>query len=321
MRGLMLTLVLLVASPLRASADAIGLFIHETQFNPGETEVVASAMAAAVEGQGDTVVWLTDPEDIRTANQALESSCPLDCFTHLAAALGVQGVFAASVWRVDEGASIGMDYRAHNRRHSISAVVGNFAAGTVLERVRTAHHQLLRWDQGHAPVLRVVTDPPGAAVVARGQPLGMTPLEVPMPPGAITLMISLRGHQPVRHTVTVPLEDEANVELTLAPVHSDDVAAPSHRSVVPGIVLAAAGGLGLASSAAALAVERCIEVDAGGRCHERRQANVGAAAGCAAAASIALVGGVIWAIRARNHNERSAEVRVGLGSMEVQGRF
>lgn len=321
MRSLTLVLLLVLGSPSLASADAIALFIHETQFNPGETEAVANAMTAAVEGEGDTVVWLTDPEDIRNANQALEASCPLDCFTHFSAALGVQGVFAASVWRVDEGASIGMDYRVHNRRHSISTVVSNFASETLLDGVRTAHRQLRRWDRGHAPVLRVVTDPPGATVVARGQPLGMTPLELPMPPGDITLMISLRGHEPVRHTVTVPLEDEANVELALVPLQGEEAVAPSHRSVVPGILMASVGGVGLAATAATVFVDRCVEPDAGGYCASRRRGAGGRAAIYGAASGILLVGGIVWAVRARNHNERSAAVRVGLGSVEVQGRF
>lgn len=215
-----------------------------------------------------------------------------------------------------------MAYRAHNRRHSISSVIANFASETVLEGVQAAHHQLQRWDEGHAPVLRVVTDPPGAAVIARGQPLGMTPLEVPMPPGEITLMISLTGYQPVTRAVTVPVEDEANVELVLARTSTTAGLVATPRSRVAPIAMTAIGAVGAASVLAiALLPDSCETRDAAAACIERRVPNGPALGAYAAVSGVLLVGGLVWAVRVRNHNERSTMVSVGPGSIHVGGSF
>ena len=159
-------------------------------------------------------------------------------------------------------------------------------------------------------------------MIARGQPLGMTPLEVPMPPGELTLMISLNGYSPVRHEVTVPIEDEANVELALVPVPGAADLEARPRSRVAPITMAAVGGVGAVSVLAlALAPARCEARDAGGTCVEQSVPNGPVLGAYGAVSGILLVGGIVWAVRVRNHNERSTTVSVGPGSIHVRGSF
>lgn len=325
MRALALIAVTLVTlAPRAVSADTVGLLINESQFGTSDTEAVMLAITVAVEAVGDTPVWFTSPDDVASASQSLRSaSCPLDCFQHYLAALGVQRVFSTSVWRVEEGASIGMTYRAHDRQFSISVPVADFRPSTLEPAIDQAHRQLRRWDGGHAPVLRIVTQPAGATVVLDGRPAGMTPLELPARPGSVVrVAISLRDHETVRSDVTIPTEGEANLELTLTRVPTAAERAAQPRSLAVPVAMAALGGAGVAGVLAVAALpSRCDRRDADGRCVGRQQRNGAALGVYGAVAGVLLVGGVIWTVRVRNHNERTTALSVGPGFVQVGGSF
>lgn len=319
--------LLVVFAPSRVGADSVGLLINETQFDTVDTEAVMLALTASVEGAGDTAVWLSSPEDVASASQALRSaSCPIDCFQHYTAALGVQRVFAASVWRVEGGASIGMTYRAHGQQFSLSVVVAAFDAATLVPALDRAHLQLRRWDNGLAPSLLVVTEPAGAAVVVDGRPAGMTPLELPLSPSPetreLTVAVSLRGYETVRTTVTVPVEGEVNLELELELAHVASAGEDAPRSLAGPIAMTAVGAAGTVSVLAlAAAANGCDVRDADGRCVSASKRNAAALGVYSAVAGVLLVGGVLWTIRVRDHNERSTTVAIGPGFIQVGGSF
>ncbi|MEZ5566334.1 MAG: PEGA domain-containing protein [Gammaproteobacteria bacterium] len=67
-------------------------------------------------------------------------------------------------------------------------------------------------------LVRVITDPAGAAVTARGRYRGQTPLELELPPGQVqVLAITKPGYEPVKAQVDLKAHKGATVRLALTP--------------------------------------------------------------------------------------------------------
>ena len=63
----------------------------------------------------------------------------------------------------------------------------------------------------------VLSTPPGATVAIDGNPLGVTPLTVELPPGAHSALLSLRGYADQSSDFTLTSADPLDVALTLQP--------------------------------------------------------------------------------------------------------
>ena len=139
---------------------------------------------------------------------------------------------------------------------------------------------------------------------------------------ALETLAVVAYHQPVTRAVTVPVEDEANVELVLARTSTTAGLVATPRSRVAPIAMTAIGAVGAASVLAiALLPDSCERRDAAAACIERRVPNGAALRAYAVVSGVLLVGGLVWAVRVRNHNERSTTVSVGPGSIHIGGSF
>jgi tetratricopeptide (TPR) repeat protein len=97
----------------------------------------------------------------------------------------------------------------------------------------------------------VLSAPAGATVAIDGNPLGVTPLTVELPPGAHTALLSLRGYSDAATDFTLPSAAPIDVSVTLrpapqSPAASAPAAAESHPEsrrfgIVPYVTLGVAG--------------------------------------------------------------------------------
>lgn len=69
-----------------------------------------------------------------------------------------------------------------------------------------------------AGVLTVTTTPPGADVLVDGQPVGVSPVELELPPGPHEVRVSLDGHADAARELAVVAGRSYQLELTLAPL-------------------------------------------------------------------------------------------------------
>lgn len=106
----------------------------------------------------------------------------------------------------------------------------------------------------------VLSIPAGATVAIDGNPLGVTPLTVELPPGAHTALLSLRGYSDAPSDFTLPAATPLDISVTLHPAPKQVAAAPASGSnaelgkrrfgIVPYVTLGVAGAfLGAAAVA------------------------------------------------------------------------
>jgi tetratricopeptide (TPR) repeat protein len=97
----------------------------------------------------------------------------------------------------------------------------------------------------------VLSSPTGATVAIDGNPLGVTPLTVELPPGAHTALLSLRGYLDAPSDFTLPPASPIDVSVTLRPAPKSTAAPPAATSqsgagarrfgIVPYVTLGVAG--------------------------------------------------------------------------------
>lgn len=125
---------------------------------------------------------------------------------------------------------------------------------------RAAGEEVLKAAKTKITTVRLTVNAPGAEVVIDGAALGKAPLTAPLflDPGAHTLEAKLDGYTTARETINATPGAERDVTLTLKKPVVTPPAPPQpmleKRSIVPGVVMGAAGGLSLVTGIALIAV-------------------------------------------------------------------
>jgi hypothetical protein len=174
--------------------------------------------------------------------------------------------------------------------------------------------------------LSVLSTPSGATVAIDGNPLGVTPLTVELPPGAHTALLSLRGYADAPSDFTLPAANPIDISVTMQPAkRSAAASAPANAGasaggrrfgIVPYVTLGVAGAfLGAAGifelsrrsaqdSAKNEQVQRAFENDLGSIDSRRTTARVMLSVGSV----LAVTGGALLLLNTRVTPESRAVV-------------